>query len=130
LLLTALWTPLSAHADGKEVTLAPGITATTRYTANLEVPREQKTPIPVHVELGNWYLSDTSREIRVSPQQGFYIADLRNGEVVTTIDGVEAHRYGGELWAVKPGQSMLVKIVAYRHEGGVLLQIFSMRPGR
>ena len=108
--------------------LGPGVAVSMRYAERLDVPRATQPNESVRVELGSWRLSDTAREITV-PHQGFYIAELRNGDVVTVIDGQQQLRHTGELWAVQPGQSMIVKTLNPRQQN-TLLHIFAIRPAQ
>jgi hypothetical protein len=121
--LASLQTAPPQAQSGK--TLAPGATATVRYTTRLDVPRPSKSTLRLQEDLGSWNLNAKSQEITI-PGQDFYIADLRNGDAITVIDGVETHRYVGELWTVKAGQSMVVRIPDGRRQT-ILLHIFSVR---
>jgi len=129
-LMVAVWTLSLAAAqaaaqDGDVVKmLAPGVAATTRFSENLEVPKGE-AKVGLHVELGSWRLSSATREIRVPPQ-GFYIADLRNGTVLTVIGGLEKRRHTGEMWAVQPGESMVVKMTEPKQQN-VMLHIILIR---
>jgi len=130
-LMIAVWALALAAAqaapgdsDGVK-TLAPGVAATSRYAEELEVPKGAQAKVSLHVELGSWLLSSATREIRV-PSQGFYIADLRNGTVLTVIGGQEKRRHTGELWAVQPGESMVVKLTEPKQQN-VLLHILLIR---
>lgn len=127
LLLIAVWMPALAAAqaesadkdkDGVKM-LATGVAATTRHSEKLEVPKGAQAKVDLYVELGSWRLSSATREIRVPPQ-GFYIADLRNGTVLTVIGGQEKRRDTGELWAVQPGESMIVKIIDPKQQNALL----------
>lgn len=105
--------------------LSPGVYATARYSEHLEVPKGPRAKVGLRLELGSWRLSGETREITVPPQ-GFYIADLRNGPIVTVIGGREQRRLTGELWVVQAGESMTVRITDRRQQN-VLLSIVSIR---
>jgi hypothetical protein len=115
----------AASSEGEKM-LARDVAATTRYGESLEVPRKGKPNLAVRAELGSWISTDKAREITVPPQ-GFYIATLGNGSVITTIDGEEKQRRAGDIWAVQDGQSMTVKILDKKQEN-VVLHILSIRP--
>ncbi len=108
-------------------TLAPRATATIRHTETLDVPQSGGTSVAVKVELGTWHLTGKKSEILIPPQ-GDYIAELRNGEVQTVIDGGAATvRHSGDLWTVRAGQAMAVTITGKR-QNSALLRIFTLKP--
>ena len=116
-------------ATGAQATkvLAPRATATVRHTETLDVPQSGGTSVAVKVELGTWHLTGKKSEIQIPPQ-GDYIAELRNGEVKTVIDGGAATvRHSGDLWTVRSGQAMAVTITGKR-QNSALLRVFTLKP--
>jgi len=107
--------------------LAPHATATVRHSETLDVPQAGGASIPVQVELGSWHLTGKKAEIQIPPQ-GDYIAELRNGEVQTVVDGgAPTVRHSGDLWTVKSGQTMTVTITGLR-QNSALIRIFTIKP--
>lgn len=131
--LCTLYTPL--WADGQDggpppppVTLAPGVFATIRFSETLVVPRKEGPGLRVRTELGTWRLQSAAREIAV-PAQGFYVAELRNGDVTTSVGvgGKEQLRHTGDIWTVAAGQTMIVKLVRPVQQNA-MLRILSLAP--
>jgi hypothetical protein len=124
--LCAAQVPTSGARPEQVTALAPGVTASTRLSEQLEVPRPQRARVSVRAELGTWQLRGATREIRVPPQ-GFYIAELGNGTVTTIINGKETERTAGDVWAVEAGETMTVRITNPKQQSA-LLHVFSVRP--
>jgi hypothetical protein len=118
--------PLSVRTTIRS--LSPGVVTTSSDIERLEVPRTGKPNLVVKVELGTWVVGDASREVTIEPQ-GFYIADLSDGEVATVIGEEEKLRHAGEMRVVKEGQSMTVKVRTRRRQRATL-SVFSVRAAR
>jgi len=132
-LLMSLLAPMLAAAQAgssaaAEKIVAPGMSGTIRYTEKLQVSREGKASFAVHAELARWFSTNGSREITIPPR-GFYIATLLDDSAVTVINGEETQRTAGEIWAVRDGQTMTLKIQDPKQQG-VSFEILSLRPGR
>jgi hypothetical protein len=81
---------------------------------------------PMRVEIMDWYLARTPQGFQI-PAQGFYLAQLRSGRVVTDIAGKSETRQAGDLWTVPAGVPMTVTI---RRPGeGAQLQTIAINPG-
>jgi hypothetical protein len=104
--------------------LPAGLTATPRFAATIGATTAGKPNPPLQAALNYWSFGGKGA-INVPPQ-GFYIAELQNGEVMTVIDGDEKIRYSGELWIVKEGQSMIIRALDSRQQS-VSLNIFSVQ---
>jgi hypothetical protein len=111
-----------AAAPSVEKSLTNEIAATTRFVSEVEVPRPGRAPLRARLELGSWRLTSKRKEIEV-PAQGFYLAELVNGSVVTVIKGKVEERRAGDQWAVGDGERMMITITGKRQENA-LLQIF------
>ncbi len=79
----------------------------TRFSAVMSVPAAGAAA-PVHVEVKNWYVR-APKALQLSAQ-GFYIAELRSGTVVTEIAGKSEKRRAGDFWTVGAGVPMTVTI--------------------
>ena len=81
---------------------------------------------PMRGEVMDWYLARTPKGFQI-PAQGFYLAQLRSGRVVTDIAGKSETRQAGDLWTVPAGVPMTVTI---RRPGeGAQLQTIAINPG-
>jgi hypothetical protein len=116
----------AAQAPLEQGLRAAGVTVSSRYTDKLQVRSGGRT-IGVTTELGSWRIEKVKQDIEL-PAQGFYIAELVNGSVITVIGGRETVRNSGDLWAVPAGEAMRVRIGGTKQEN-VLLHIFSIRVG-
>jgi hypothetical protein len=123
--LNSMLVAAQAAGPAAENLVAPTMISVNRYAQKMEVPRKGKANVMVQAELSGWTSIKRAREITI-PAQGFYIATLNNGTVITTINGEEKQRKAGEIWAVAEGQSMTLKIQDKRQET-VGLEIFSLR---
>jgi hypothetical protein len=81
----------------------------TRFSAVMSVPVAGAAAAPMRVEVKNWYLVRAAKGFRL-PAQGFYIAQLRSGKVVTEIAGKSEKRSAGDFWTVGAGVPMTVTI--------------------
>jgi quercetin dioxygenase-like cupin family protein len=82
--------------------------------------QEQLTPFEVfdgtitlqdrqlRVIIRNWGILN-GQQIPQFPQEGFLIAQLRNGSLTTVIDGERQERHEGEFWTVPADSSMSVE---------------------
>ena len=115
------------NAATAERTIVPNLIATTRFTDRLQVPMKNKASLLLQVNIAAWTSTARAREISVPPQ-GFYLATLENGVILTIINGEQKQRHAGEIWAVQNGQSMTIRIQNSKQEN-VLLRIVSLEPG-
>jgi hypothetical protein len=100
------------------------IVATTRFSSTVSLSAPNRTAQPFRLSLGSLWLSG-GRRIEVPPQ-GFYIATLVTGDIVTVIGGQELTRHTGDSWSVPSDASMIVQLQG-RSEGA-LLDIFKVEP--
>jgi hypothetical protein len=83
----------------------------TRFSGVAGVPAAG-TVNRVGVEVKDWALGGNPQGFQV-PAQGFYIAQLRSGEAITTIGGQSERRVVGDFWTVEPGQIMAVSLAMH-----------------
>ena len=107
-------------------TLAAHATATVRHSEALTVPKGTGADVNMQVTLGTWRLDTSKTQIEI-PAQGDYIAELRNGAVVTSIAGNQVTRNSGDIWSVKAGQAMTVSITG-KKQHSALLRVFTLTP--
>jgi hypothetical protein len=101
---------------------AAEVKTTTRFSNPVTLPTP-KGPVPLHVEVKDWYLAGHGRAVEISAQ-GFYIANLQSGDVVTQIGGKSEPRRPGDFWAVDKGVAMIVKV----NGEGAILETFAISP--
>lgn len=77
----------------------------------------------LHVVIRNWELHGRQR-IGKFPTQGFMVVQLHSGQVITTIDGKEQQRNGGDFWTVPASSSMSLQVTSE----SALLQIMAASP--
>ena len=129
--VAAAFVLLSSAAIGQQPTPTPaspdharGIVASTRFRTTVSLSAPNRTEQPFRLSLGSLWLSG-GRRIEVPPQ-GFYVATLVTGDMVTVIGGQELTRHTGDSWSVPSGASMIVQLQG-RSEGA-LLDIFKVEP--
>src|SRR6266852_1409616 len=108
-----------AHAADEKV--APPAAVVARYSGIANV-----AATPLTVEIKDWYFVRAPRDVRLQVL-GFYIAQLRSGEIDTEIDGKKEHRRAGDFWTVAAGKSMTVRFPPRREAAH--LQTITITPG-
>jgi hypothetical protein len=81
----------------------------TRFSVVMSVPVVGAAAAPMRVEVTNWYLVQAAKAFQL-PAQGFYIAQLRSGTLVTEIAGKSEKRKAGDFWTVGARVPMTVTI--------------------
>jgi hypothetical protein len=109
----------SAEAQNAE------IESSTRFADTLGLKTPKGATAPLHVEFKEWNVTRNARGTEL-PQQGFYIAHLESGEVVTEIAGKAETHHPGDFWTVDKGERMLVRIKAPRE--AVIIQTLAVGP--
>jgi hypothetical protein len=89
------------------------VEASTRFADTLRLTTPKGASLPLRVEFKEWNVTRNARGTEL-PQEGFYIAHLASGEVVTEIGGKSETRHPGDFWTVDKGARMLVLIKAPR----------------
>jgi hypothetical protein len=113
-------------APAPERTIANGVVAATRYSEVVEIPKATGPASRLEVQLGS-LRADVHSSERTVPAGGFYVADLRSGDVITVIGGQETRRHTGDVWSVGAGESMTVRSVE-RSTQNALVRILMIRP--
>jgi hypothetical protein len=103
------------------------IEASTRFSDTLRLTTPKGAGVPLHVEFKEWNVTRSAGGTEL-PVQGFYIAHLASGEVVTEIGGKSETRHPGDYWTVDKGARMLVRIKAPRE--AAILQTLAVSPSR
>ncbi len=101
------------------------VAETTRFAETLRLTAPKGATVPLRVEFKEWYLTRNASGTEL-PEQGFYIACLASGEVITVISGKSEPRHPGDFWTVDKGARMLVRIKPPRE--AAILQTPSVSP--
>jgi hypothetical protein len=109
----------SAEAQNAE------IESSTRFADTLRLTTPKGASVPLHVEFKEWNVPRNARGTEL-PEQGFYIAHLASGEVVTEIGGKSETRHPGDFWTVDKGARMRVLIRAPRE--AAVVQTLAVSP--
>src|SRR5579864_3994800 len=85
-----------------------GVPAATvpHYSEVLATPKGV-SPARVKVEIKDWYFVRNEQGVKL-PGSGFYIAQLKSGQIDTEVAGNKEHRHAGDFWTVAAGQTMTV----------------------
>jgi hypothetical protein len=82
------------------------------FEGNMTTPAKDGAALPVHVSIQSWQIANQKDgAVREIPLQGFYVAHLLSGNVVTRIDGQTTKQAPGDYWVVKTGASMQIEVV-------------------
>jgi hypothetical protein len=103
------------------------VESSTRFSDTLRLTTPKGAALPLHVEFKEWNVTRNVRGTEL-PQQGFYIAHLASGEVVTEIGGKSETRHPGDFWTVDKGARMLVRMKAPRESA--IIQTLVVAPSR
>lgn len=101
----------------------PSVEVSTRITETMVVPTRTGTPVSFRVTLKEWHLAGHERNFTIT-EQGFYIAQLRWGEISTQIGEKSEIRHPGDFWVVQERTSMVIRMKAPREDA--LIQTFSV----
>jgi hypothetical protein len=90
-----------------------GVPAATvpHYSEVLAAPKGV-SPAHVKVEIKDLYFVRNEQGIKL-PASGFYIAQLKSGQIDTEVAGNKEHRRAGDFWTVAVGQTMTVRFPAH-----------------
>jgi hypothetical protein len=97
-----------------------------RYSEVFPAPKGT-TPAQVRVEIKDWHFVRDERGIKL-PAAGFYIAQLKSGQIDTEIAGNKEHRHVGDFWTVAAGQNMTVHFPA--HSQAAQIRTIAVGPGK
>lgn len=81
------------------------------YSEVLTAPKGV-SPAHVKVEIKDFYFVRNEQGVKV-PATGFYIAQLKSGQIDTEIGGKKENRNAGDFWTVAAGQTMTVQFPAH-----------------
>jgi hypothetical protein len=87
---------------------AQGISPTRVYEGDTTIQAKNGSSETAHVSVQSWAIAGQEQEI---PVQGFYVAHLLSGQILTTIQGQTTQHLPGDYWPVKGGVSMRVQAV-------------------
>lgn len=80
----------------------------------------------MQVEVKDWSVSKTPNGLQI-PAQGFYVAQVLSGVVVTEIDGKSETRKPGDFWTVSAGAPMTVTLAPRKEQAQ--LRTIAINPG-
>jgi hypothetical protein len=80
----------------------------------------------VRIEIKEWHFVRKQQASQIAAQ-GFYIAQLRSGRIITQMGGKSETRQAGDFWAVNAGESMRVTLP--QHSQSAQLQTVGITPG-
>ena len=87
---------------------AQGLSPTRVYEGDTTIQAKNGSSETAHVSVQSWAIAGQEQEI---PVQGFYVAHLLSGQILTTIQGQTTQHLPGDYWPVKGGVSMRVQAV-------------------
>ena len=116
-----------ATASAADQQFASPAAVVSRYAgvANVAAPAGTAAK-PLRVEIKDWSLVRTPRGVRL-PAAGFYIVQLKSGQIDTEIAGKKEHRHAGDFWTVAVSESMIVTFPP--HSQAAQLQTITLTPG-
>ena len=97
-----------------------------RFSRVTRVPAAGEATTAMRLEVKDWALEKSPKGLQI-PAQGFYIAQLRSGSVITTIAGKSRKRQAGDFWTVEGEQIMAVRLTA--HCKAAQLRTIAINPG-
>ena len=115
-----------AIAGAADEQFATPAAAVSRYSGVANVMSPAGTATPLKVEIKDWSLVRTPKGVRI-PAAGFYIVQLKSGQIDTEIAGKKEHRLAGEIWTVAASESMTVSFPP--HSQAAQLQTITITPG-
>ena len=104
----AVTTAFVAIAGPLPAAMAQALSPTPVYESNTTIPAKNGAPVAVHISVRAWAIAGQAQEI---PLQEFYVAHLRSGHILATIDGQTTPHLPGDYWTVKAGAAMRVGVV-------------------
>lgn len=120
--LAMLAAALTFAADRK----APAPAAVvSRFSEALTAPKGV-TPTQLRVEIKDWHFVRTAEGVKL-PATGFYVAQLKSGQIDTEIAGKREHRVAGDFWPVPTGESVTVIFPA--HSQAAQIRTIAISPG-
>jgi hypothetical protein len=116
-----------AIAGATNQQLATPAAVVSRYSGVANVPAEAGAkPTPLRVEIKDWHLVRVAQGVQL-PSAGFYIVELKSGQIDTEIAGKKERRHAGDFWTVAAGESMTV--IFPPHRQSAQLQTITIMPG-
>jgi hypothetical protein len=100
---------IAVAADQQAVPAKAGVS---RYSGVASVTAAGKAA-QLRVEIKDWHLVRSEEAVKL-PVSGFYIAQLKSGEIDTEIAGKKEHRRAGDFWTVAAGESMTISFPPHR----------------
>jgi hypothetical protein len=117
----------AAIADATDQKPAAPAAVVSRYSGVLSVAAPTGAAArPLRVEIKDWQMVRTPQGVQV-PAAGFYIAQLKSGEIDTEIAGKKEHRQAGDFWTVAAGESMTITFPP--HSQSAQIQTVLITPG-
>ena len=114
---------VAAQEAGSQNEGERSVEVSTRFAETMAVPTRAGTPVSFRVTLKEWHLAGHERNFTI-PEQGFYIAQLRWGEISTQIGEKSEIRHPGDFWVVQERTAMVIRMKAPREDA--LIQTFSV----
>jgi hypothetical protein len=115
-----------ANIQAAAQTIGAPAAPVSRYhgVANLVGPAGATTPLRVEVKDWNFVAGPQTSQV---PPQGFYIAQLRSGRIITEIAGKSEKRRAGDFWTVEAGHAMTITFQP--HGEAAELRTIEITPG-
>ena len=126
IVIVSLASAILAGAGAADQQFASPAAVVSRYAGVANVSSPAGTATPLRVEIKDWSLVRTARGVRI-PAAGFYIAQLKSGQIDTEIAGKKEHRHAGDFWTVAVSESMIVTFPP--HSQAAQLQTIAITPG-
>lgn len=87
------------------------LTPLERFDGHAAFHTKQGKSRELHVVVRKWEIHGR-QHIEKFPEQGFMVVHLQSGRVITTIDGKEEKRSGGDFWTVAAGSTMGIQVTS------------------
>lgn len=78
------------------------------YQGDTRIKTKNGATEGAHISVQSWGIAGPEHEI---PLQGFYVAHLLSGQILSTIEGQTTPHLPGDYWTVKAGAAMRIKVV-------------------
>jgi hypothetical protein len=124
-LASAILAGATASAADHQFASAAAVVSRYAGVANVGAPAGTAAK-PLRVEIKDWSLVRTPKGVRI-PAAGFYIVQLKSGQIDTEIAGKKEHRHAGDFWTVAVSESMIVTFPP--HSQAAQLQTITLTPG-
>jgi hypothetical protein len=115
---------IALAADQKAI---PATAAVSRYSGVAKVTSPEGKSAQLRIEIKDWNLTRTEQAVKL-PVAGFYVAQLKSGEIDTEIAGKKERRRPGDFWTVAAGESMSISFPPHREAAQI--QTMTITGGR